>query len=849
MLLNAALLAFAGGIALVQILAALPSPAMCMALVALAAVLAWWADRFRAVHFAWSAGCIAVCAVLAGFAWAALSAHARLQDRLLPQWEGRNITVIGTVDDLPVSSPRGTRFLFAVERVLPQGAMPDPITPRLPARLSLSWYAGRAGQPGAVVPPIAPGQRWQLTVRLTRPHGNANPNGFDYELRMLERGIGATGYVRVGTGTAATPRLLDAFVPSPSHALQRARAYLRRKILDALPQAAHAGVIVALVIGEQRAIRKSDWDVFRRTGVSHLVAISGLHIMMVAGLFGRLTLALWRRSFWLARWLPMPLPLYLPAQKAAMLAAVAAAIVYVALAGFGIPAQRALTMLTVIALAFWLGRISRPSQVLCIALAVVLLLDPWALLWPGFHLSFAAVGMILYAGIGRTGLPPASEQEQDPQPPRDTVSSSPPRLFFAAVLRFVQGTFPALLAGARTQWAVSAGLLPLTMLLFAQYSLISPLANALAIPVATLLVVPLALLGAVLPGPLAGWALGAAHALFSCVFYWLDWLAAWPLAVWHAPLPGWPCFLIALGGTLLLLAPRGWPLRWLGWFGWLPLLLNAPAHPAAGVFWVTAFDVGQGMALLVETAQHRLVYDTGPPYGPDTDAGERIILPYLHARGIDRLDALVVSHGDNDHAGGALSLLHALPIGAAYSSLPQRHGIVQAARRHSRCIGGQHWEWDGVAFDMLYPAPQIYADSKLSANAHSCVLRISNGAQSILLPGDIGIAQERQLLADYGAAGLQASVLLAPHHGSKTSSSGAFLRAVDPRLAIFQVGYRNRFHHPQVTVYQRYGELGIDRLRTDENGAITLQFSTTVRYQAYRQQHARYWQSITEPNE
>jgi competence protein ComEC len=880
MLSNMAVLAslsFAAGIALVQTFAVLPVMAtlvLYMAVAAVATALACWMTRLRKSGSVWKIACIAVGAALTGFTWAAVCAHDRLRDRLPAQWEGRNIALIGTVADLPTASVRGTRFLFVVERVLPQ----DGARPHVPARLSLSWYAGRNG--ASTVPPIAPGQRWQFTVRLTRPHGNANPDGFDYELRLLERGIGATGYVRTGAGTSMPARLLDAFVITPSHVLERVRGYLRQKILMALQsepvevgktgpeentspaknagharqtqqtrQAPHAGVIVALVIGEQRAIEKTDWDVFRRTGVNHLVAISGLHIMMVAGLFGRLTGALWRRSFWLPGSFPLALPLVFPAQKVAMLAAVFAAVVYVALAGFGIPAQRALTMLSVIALALWLGRISSPSQVLCIALAVVLLLDPWALLWPGFHLSFAAVGIILYAGVGRTGL-------RSPQPVHaaDSLTLTAPRrgwrsrLTHGFIHGLIQKLLPGMMSGARTQWAVSLGLLPLTMLLFAQYSLISPLANALAIPIVTLFVVPLALLGAVLPAPLAGFFLNAAHGFFSVVFYWLELLSTLPVAVWRAPLPGWQMFLMALAGTLLILAPRGWPLRWVGFFGWLPLLLNTPAHPAAGVFWVTAFDIGQGMALLVETAQHRLVYDSGPPYGPDTDAGERIILPYLHARGVDRLDALVISHSDSDHAGGALTLLHAMPVATVYSSLPRRHRIVEAALRHQRCVGGLHWQWDGVTFDILYPSPANYSDQKLSANAHSCVLKISSGAQSILLPGDIGVIQERQLLTDYGATDLHATVLLAPHHGSKTSSSGAFLRAVDPRLAIFQVGYRNRFHHPQVMVYKRYQELGIERLRTDEKGAITLQFGEGMQYQAYRQQHARYWHPTTEPN-
>lgn len=806
------MLSFAAGVALLQTQAKLPAPMFCMllacaaALPVLAALTVLRRRSFHADAMPLSAvSCIVVCAAVSGFAWAALLARERLDDRLAPEWEGRDIAVVGTVEGLPASSMRGVRFLFDVERVLPSD---DKKPPDLPPHLSLAWYAGRDG--ASQPPALTPGQRWQFTVRLARPHGNANPYGFDYELHMLEQGIGATGYVR--PVAAAPPRMLDRFTRTASHVLQTLRLYLRDKISAALAQARHAGVIAALVIGEQRGIAKSDWEVFRRTGVSHLVAISGLHIMMVAGLFGRAMLALWRRSFWLARYFPMPLPLYLPAQKAALLASVAAAIAYVALAGFGIPAQRALTMLAVVALALWLGRLSSPPQVLGIALGAVLLWDPWALLRPGFHLSFAAVGVILYAGIGRLPGKAAS---------------------FAGEL----------MAGARTQWAVSIGLLPLTVLLFAQYSLIGPLANAFAIPIVTLLVVPAALIGAVLPAPLAGHVLMLAHQAFAWTFTGLERLSALPVAVWRMPQPDWPLFLAASFGAILLLAPRGWPLRWCGLLGWLPLALNTPTHPPAGGFQVTAFDVGQGMALLVETERHRMLYDTGPPYGPDSDAGERVILPYLQGRGITRLDAMLISHGDSDHAGGAMSLLRALPVGQVYSSLPLRHFIVGSAFSHRRCSAGQHWRWDGVDFDMLYPSPAAYGDAKLSANAHSCVLKISAGGHAILLPGDIGVAQERQLLADYGAAGLRATVLLAPHHGSKTSSSGAFLRAVDPELAIFQVGYRNRFRHPQPAVYRRYGELGVERLRTDEKGAIALQFSTTVRYFAFRQQQARYWRA------
>jgi competence protein ComEC len=270
------------------------------------------------------------------------------------------------------------------------------------------------------------------------------------------------------------------------------------------------------------------------------------------------------------------------------------------------------------------------------------------------------------------------------------------------------------------------------------------------------------------------------------------------------------------------------------------MLLQLPDHPRPGAFRVTAFDVGQGMALLVETAQHRLLYDTGPAYAPGADGGSRVILPYLRMRGIARLDGLVISHSDTDHTGGALALLDGTDVGWLASSLPEGHPAVRAARRHVRCAAGQHWEWDGIAFDVLHPLAGSYEDGLLKANARSCTLRISNGARTVLLAGDIEAPQEAALLGR-GRDRLRADVLLAPHHGSGTSSTAAFLQAVQPGIAIFQVGWRNRYRHPKPEVYARYGALGVERLRTDDAGALELEVGTTVGWRAYRTAHARYW--------
>jgi competence protein ComEC len=812
--MRATILGFAAGTLALQYAARLPArsslglyaiAALCL-LAASVAAHGRTAARVPPAVCAVAAGAGRVVAgMLLGYAWAALLAHAVLAPRLDPAFEGRDVVIEGIVDDLPHRFAQGVRFNFAVQRTLTPGLT-------VPPEIALSWYAAGNGAAGTVtdVPPqgappadVRPGERWRLTVRLQRPHGNANPGGFDYEAWLLEQGVRATGYVRAGPNDAGSRRL-DAFVASPAAIVGRARAFLRGRIEQALAGQEYAAVIVALVIGDQRGVKQSDWQVFNTTGVSHLMSISGLHITMIAGL-GALAVAwLWRRSFFTGA----ALPLRLPAQKAAALAGALVALAYVALAGFGVPAQRTLVMLSVVALALWTGRLTGASHVLCAALGAVLLLDPWAVLWPGFWLSFGAVAAMLFAGQGR-------------------------------IVREPGGARSSLRAAGRTQWAVTCGLVPLTMLLFGQVSLVSPIANAVAIPLVEFVVTPLALAGSLLPAPLCGWLLALAHAALAGLAALLRVLAGLPGAVWRAPEPDAWTFVLALGGTLWLLMPRGWPHRWTGAVAWLPLLARLPDVPVPGTFRVTAFDVGQGMALLVETPGHRLLYDTGPGYAPGADGGSRVILPYLRMRGIAALDGMVVSHGDQDHTGGALAVLEGVHVGWVTSSLGAAHPIVRAAGRHVRCAAGQRWTWDGVAFEMLHPRQDSYADDGIKTNARSCVLRVSNGRTAMLLAGDIEAPQEARLLL--GDARLDADVLLAPHHGSGTSSTAAFLGAVHPTVGVFQVGWRNRYHHPKAAVYARYGALGIRRLRTDEAGAVTLDFGAAVTASGFRTTHARYW--------
>lgn len=780
--MRGAILAFVAGAFWIQLQPTLPSTPALLACGALAAALA---PFMRKAPGALAAG------LLLGVCWAGLAAQLALRHALPHADEGRDIAVRGVVASLPHRFDGGVRFQLDVEHV-------ETASATVPPRIVVSWYGEQADDPGF----LHPGERWRLVVRLQRPHGNANPHGFDYEAWLLEQGVRATGYVRAaGDGN----RRLAPWVAGPGYAIERVRGLLRTRILSTLEGQPYAGVIVALVIGDQRGIGQDDWDVFTRTGVSHLVSISGLHVTMLAGLAAWLTSFLWRRSFWTAA----QLPLRLPAQKAAALTGAAVALLYVLLAGFGVPAQRTFYMLAVVALAAWCGRIASSSHVLCLALGTVILLDPWAMLWPGFWLSFGAVAAILYACSGRLGMA-------------------------------TRGWRAGLRLGARTQWAVTVGLTPLTLLLFGQVSLVSPIANAVAIPVVSLVVTPLALAGSVLPAPLSDLALGVAHLAIDLLARLLAVLAAPGLAVWSAPAPSGWILALALIGTAWLLAPRGWPHRWAGLAAWTPLLSQLPSAPAPGQFDVIAFDVGQGMALLIETEHHRLLYDTGPQYAPGASGATRVILPYLCGRGIGALDALVVSHSDLDHVGGATALLEAVRVGEVTSSLAAAHPVVAAARRHRRCQAGQAWEWDGVRFEMLAPAPDSYADPGLKANARSCVLRVSGRGGAILLAGDIEAAQEAALLRA-GHERLRADVLLAPHHGSGTSSTSAFLAAVRPAVGVFQVGWRNRYRHPKQAVWMRYGELGIRRLRTDEAGAVTLAFGDRLEIATWRAQRPRYW--------
>ena len=735
-----------------------------------------------------------------GFYYAAWQAEQRLAVSLPDKWQGRDIEVVGVVAELPRRYPRGLRFTFDVEQTLtPQASVPG--------HIYLSTYSDRQARPLA----LKAGERWRLTLRLKQPHGAANLHGFDFEAWALERNLRAVGYVH----NKGSNERIDALAVGFGYRIETWREAVRDKFDATLGGAPYTGVLSALAIGDQNSISAPQWQVFTRTGVNHLMSISGLHITMLASLAFACAYWLWRRS---AR-----LILFLPARKAAALAALLAAIGYALLSGFAVPAQRTVFMVGAVAAALWMNRNFSLGQILAIALLGVLLPDPWAVLSAGFWLSFGAVALILYVTAYRLG-----NTERRREDGGEIVGYSYP-------LRVLKEY-------ANVQWAMTIGLAPLLLGLFQQASLVAPIANAIAIPLVSLIVVPLALLGALLPLDAPLW---LAHTAMRGVMYFLEWLNALPQAVWaqHAP-PAWS-IVVAMMGALWILLPRGFPARWLGWLLLLPMFLNTPAPPAQGALRLIVFDVGQGMAVAAQTRQHALLYDTGPNFSGEADSGNRILVPTLRALGIGKLDGLVLSHDDTDHTGGAASVMQAMPIGWVSSSLRPAHRLLQSATPLRRCHDGEGWNWDGVQFEVLHPARDNDAAQKVSDNNQSCVLRISIGAHSILLAGDIEENVEVRLLGDH-AGKLSASLLVVPHHGSKSSSNQDFVAATLPDYAIFTVGYRNSFGHPHAAVLQRYADSGAELLRSDEDGAILVEMDAQgLQVERYRKTHRRYWTHVS----
>ena len=803
------------GSVLTQGLPQLPSfKLLCAACLGLALVLSVGFTRRR--RWLWRLTLLFM-AFMLSVSWATWRAEQRLSDALWIAHENVVSRLTFRVTSLPNDSAGSLRF---------EAQVLEPATAGVPSFLQVSWLKSSG------MPCVLPGQTFRAALVLRRPHTLLNPHGFDHEGHLFAKNIRALARVR------GKPVLLaDAPFASFSVSVARARHHIRAAMRRVTADLRYGAVLIALAIGDQDSVRQEHWQIFNLTGITHLVSISGSHVTMLAAVGGWLTLLIMKRTRWRGRLLCERIP----ARVTATLVAMLVAWLYCLLAGWGVPAQRTFFMLACVAVSILVRHTLSASRVLAAAAAILVLADPWAPLATGFWLSFLAVGILFAAGAAggaRRKVPSAAQHAKQ------------------------------LCAEAgRLQWLITIAMLPVLAFLFQQVSLVSPFANALAIPVLTFVVTPLALALAVfgiVPG--LGWLATAsgvlAHSALEYTLIPVTWLANLSWASFAvAAAPFWT-LVLAGAGLSWALQPPGWPMRWAGWCLLGPVLSFEPARPAWGDWRLLVFDVGQGGAVLLQTQTHDILFDMGPRQGA-SDAGARTIVPGLRALGVRRLESLVVSHSDSDHAGGLLAVLKAFPVGTLYSSFSfqdwLRHAPPEGASpslkteslQTRRCERGQNWDWDGVRFEFLHPpARQLAAVSapaaqhtktRSSKNAQSCVLHVQGSHHSALLPGDIGVKQEALLLERHITA-LTADLVVVAHHGSDTSSSPRFVQQIGAQHAIVQAGYLNRFGHPHPAIKQRWLEAEAKFWQTDRQGAIAANSTIGgLSVQTYAQLRQRYW--------
>lgn len=757
---------FALGILLLQFQPSLPPWYLTLSLPS----LLWLAWRFPSFRI--------FAAVAFGFLWASWSAQGQLPSGIVKELDGVEITIEGVVDSLPEVDGRRLRFEYMVDSINGVSGGDD-----LPLRVRLSWYRN--------YPKLRVGERWRLKIKLRRPHGFSNPGGFDYEGWLYRRGINATGYVR---GGEVNSKLGEGGI---EYTVDRWRERLREQVISHLGQTHGSGLLLALTIGDRSGFGSAEWQLFSRTGTNHLVAISGLHIGIIAGLLFFLGKRLWALSLFCLK--------LMPASQAAAILAFSGALFYAAMAGFSIPTQRALVMLAVVTGAVLLRRPLPGSRTLLYALAAVLAVDPSAVLSAGFWFSYAAVGAIMFVLAGRAGR-------------------------------------PGYLTGAlKVQWSVSVILAPFLFTWGMGVSLVAPLINLVAVPVFSFLLVPLSLVAVVLTDlfnpagiillDLAELLLGEFHRLLNSIGS-SSWLLYKPAVV---PTALW---LLSLAGVVLIMAPMGFPGKAPGAVLFMiPFFWSSvPLKPGEARF--TLLDVGQGMSVVVETRHHLLVYDTGPKFSERFNAGSAVLLPYLHQRGIKAIDRMVLSNGDQDHLGGFSAVAAQLPIRSVLSGEPiDTQDVTQEL-----CQEGMEWHWDGVNFRVLHPDRK----REWRGNDTSCVLMVEAAGHRLLLTGDIEQSAEQSLMESQEGE-LSADLVTIPHHGSLTSSGEAFIEAVSPGYALASAGYRNRYGFPRPEVVARWRAAGAEVVQTADSGAVIFllgQQGGIGEPTLYRRENRRYWHGV-----
>jgi competence protein ComEC len=718
-------------------------------------------------------------ACLCGFSWSLFTAHHRMQHFLPPSLEGKILVAKGTIASIPERHGQHLRFIFCIKEIKTQPTVHCPIY------ALITIYSNNKSRS---LLRLKKGDYWQFAIRLKRPRGFWNPGSFDYQAELFQQNIQARGYI---------------LNPLAAHLIQASgfcyfmddlRENLTLKIKKTLKNSPWTGLIAALTTGLRYDISEEQWQVMRSTGTNHLFAISGLHLAFISGMIYALTRFICGRMPYVI--------LAIPAQQIAALLTGVFAVFYAALAGFAIPIQRALIMLLMVLYARLQRRNISSVYVFYAALFIILLYSPFSVLSASFWLSFMAVALILYANAGR--------------------------------LRVGKNRW----AWARTQYTVGLGLIPFSLLFFHQIAWASFAANLIAIPFTGFLILPITFLASclLLFIPSVGSVLlTLAEKLLEYLWMFLSYLATLSWAQYHTFIVKPWIFLVSTVACFILLAPRGVPGRYLGFLYLLPLFFWKPAGPKSGEIWFTLLDVGQGLASVLQTQHHILVYDTGP--GRPYDAGRAVLIPFLQQLRMQKLDMLIVSHGDDDHRGGVKTLVQHLPVTQIISSIPKK--ILPNIADF--CHEGMKWQWDQISFEILYPASnEVYL-----GNDSSCVLKVSSGDFSILLTGDIERVAENYLIKHKNAS-LPSTILVVPHHGSKTSSSIEFLNKVQPSIALFPTGYHNQFRFPHAIVMDRYQRLNAIIYDTARDGAITLQLnpmSNTLKVETYHKTRLHFWQN------
>ena len=708
-----------------------------------------------------------------GFAWCLYYAHSQSAWVIPENWQGEDLIVTGYISSIPNGTFLGKSFLFSPQEIKYKNTT-QPIT----GIIHLSWSNNKVK--------LHAGDHWQFQVHLKKPYGTMNPGGFDYEAYAFQEGIRASGYV--------IDKSQNKFLDSHwyHYPINRIREFFKEKISTNLPKSETSPWITALAIGERNNIDPKDWQVLRNTGTNHLMAIAGLHIGLMSALAHFIVAGIWRRN--------PRLTLRIPAVHAGAVAALIMALTYSAMAGFSIPTQRACLMLSVFLLTLLIRRKISVWQSWCCALLAVLFLNPLTVLTESFCLSFGSVALIIYGVSGRV---------------------SPSGLWWK---------------WGRIQWVIALGLIPLSIGLFQQCSLVSFAANSVSIPVVGFLVVPLCLLGCFLflfSTKAGTFAIFLADKILGWIWHVLAWFAHLPNVVWYQVVPDFWMLVVGVVGMIFLLFPVGFPGRYLGIIWLLPIFLFMPQVPQAGEVWFTLLDIGQGLSVVVQTHKHILVFDAGPRLSASFDMGDSIVVPFLHSIHAQKVDMLVISHGDNDHIGGASAIISQLSVASIKTSVPEK--LPHA----SYCLRGDSWNWDGVNFAFLFPTQEFLGLD----NDSSCVLRITSGNKQILLTGDIEKAAEKELVKTQWND-LPAEILVAPHHGSKTSGMKEFVSGVHPKYVIFATGFRNKYHFPHPTVVKTYHDMGVTELNSMQTGAIQFHLKPTgliLPPHFYRDDHRHYW--------